>query len=310
MRCLPTLLLAGCVLLGAARADDLSAAFDDCLARLGSAPGQGVEQVRRLCPDLEWAIQQLPLAQQLPERWQARLDRSAILDLRALQSRYGSPPPSSAPSVATLQRVVHGLQTAPDQVSLWQSFKDWLRDLLLPQSQPGPPWLAGWLPHLSVPSWLARSITYLLLGAVIVIAGWILRRELLAAALGGGRSRRGARFGHDVAAEVPGAALDLSSIDAAPLQQQPALLLRLLVQTLAHSGRLTDERSLTHRELGLRGVFDHAEQRSTFVRLAQLAERLLYGPAAAEPAAAPIEPSVNDARRLYGQLTALRGGRP
>ncbi|HEY3731093.1 MAG TPA: hypothetical protein VGL28_07500 [Steroidobacteraceae bacterium] len=318
MRPLPTLLLAGCALISAAHADEAAvarsperarASLDACLLHLGGAGTQSVEQVRKLCPDLESSLQQSDLAMQLPQDWQQRLDHTAVSDLRWLAWRYQPPAPASAPATATLYAVAHALHMHSDRVSFWQGFKNWLRDLLFPASQPGAPWLAGWLSKMSVPSWAARSITYLLLGAALVVAVWIVRREVLAAGVRSGVGRRAARSGPGSASASAGAPLDLASIDAAPLRQQPSMLLQLLVATLARSGRLPDERSLTHRELGVRGVFDDSDQRSRFVRLAQLAEALLYGPGQSTVgAAAPaIELSVSDARLLYSQLSAARG---
>jgi hypothetical protein len=310
VRALPTLLLAGCALIGAARADEAPPArtplpsLDACLLHLGADSAQSADKVRTRCPDLQLSLQQSDLALQLPENWPQRLDRSAISDLNWLEWRYQPPPLGSAPSSASLYVIAQALHTQADHVSWWQDFKDWLRDLLLPTTQPSTPWLARWLSKLSVPAWAASSITYLLLGAVVVMAAWIVRREVLAAGLRAASARRAARSGPGAPAGVAGAGLDLAMIDAAPLYQQPSLLLQLLVQTLTRRGRLPDERSLTHRELGVHGVFDDAEQRARFVRLTQLAERLLYGPesAAAGESARSIDVSVSDARRLYTQL--------
>ncbi|MFI4867644.1 MAG: hypothetical protein ACHQDB_11190, partial [Steroidobacterales bacterium] len=85
-------------------------------------------------------------------------------------------------------------------------------------------------------------------------------------------------------------------------------LLRLLVQALLQSGRLRGERSLTHRELGVRGAFDDPEQQLRFVRISLLAERLLYGAGVAISATAQpqIDQALTDGRQLYAQLLAGR----
>jgi hypothetical protein len=66
-------------------------------------------------------------------------------------------------------------------------------------------------------------------------------------------------------------------IEAAARGDRPSLVFRMLVATLVKTGRLQTERSLTHRELTLRAKFDDSQQRECFNRVAELAERIVYG---------------------------------
>ena len=290
--------------------------LDDCLARLapevppGTKAPSGIGELRLVCPDLEHAIGDSDLSDQLPENWQERLDRSAIADLSWQLHRYQSRSASAAPRVSTLYQVAHTLNQPQTRHGWWQDFKDWLRQALFTRTSPAPSFLNRWWSRLSPPQLLMRSILYGLLGAIIVMALWIVRRELQAARAGAGAATRAMQQRSSQLPPAAGAnAPALADIDRAPLREQPAVLLRLLVQALLQSGRLRGERSLTHRELGVRGAFDDPEQQLRFVRISLLAERLLYGAslAAISAAAQPqIDQALTDGRQLYAQLLAGR----
>ena len=92
-----------------------------------------------------------------------------------------------------------------------------------------------------------------------------------------GRRKRG-RTQVSAATGASGAALGRSlDLDAAARSERPSILLQMLVATLVKAGRLQAERSLTHRELTARAKFDDSSQRESFRRVAQLAERIVYG---------------------------------
>jgi hypothetical protein len=175
----------------------------------------------------------------------------------------------------------------------WQEFKDWLRQWLSSPESADPSWLNRWLSRISLPRLLMQSLLYVLMGVILVTTLWIVWRELKV-------SRRGARAGSGAASRLPPLpqrtpALSLDEIERAPLAEQPALLLRLLVQALLQSGRLSNDRALTHRELGARSGFDDSEQHDRFVRISLLAERLLYGPAGAAASATAAAASATTA---------------
>jgi hypothetical protein len=289
--------------------------LDDCLARLtpeaAHAPKapSGIGELRLICPDLEHAIVDSDLRDQLPENWQQRLNRSAIADLSWQLHRYQARSLSAVPRVPTLYQVAHALNQPQPRHTSWQDFKDWLRQLLLTRAGADPSLLNRWWSRLSVPPVLMRSILYGLLGAIIVMALWIVRRELQAARAGAGAAKRALQRSSQLPSGLGATAPGVAEIDRAALRERPALLLRLLVQVLSQSGRLRSERSLTHRELGVRSAFDNPEQQLRFVRISLLAERLLYGAsvAALSAAAQPqIDQALTDGRQLYAQLLAGR----
>ena len=89
-------------------------------------------------------------------------------------------------------------------------------------------------------------------------------------------------------------------LDAAARSERPSILLQMLVATLVKAGRLQAERSLTHRELTARAKFDDSSQRESFRRVAQLAERIVYG---GDEAPAELDEVVQAGRALHSQLT-------
>lgn len=312
---LPQGVLAACALFAGPLWADTAASLqtlDHCLDTLtlnaANAPAakapKGIDGLRPLCPELEHAILDLPLHEELPEHWQDSLDRSGVADLAALLHRYGSPPLSAVPRVPTLYPIAQSLNPPQQRHSWWQGVKDWLRQLLAAPATSGPSWFTRWFSPASLPQLLLRSILYAMLGAILIMAWWIIWRELQAAGLTAAAARR-ARQPSVPAPILPARLLKLDDVEAAPLREQPAWLLRLLVQALLQSGRLNNERSLTHRELGPRSAFDDAQQQVSFESLSLLAERLLYGPNVPASSAAgqpQIEHALTAGRRLYAQL--------
>jgi len=246
----------------------------------GATPGApvlaGIDELRLACPDVEQAIIDSGMSNQLPEHWQRWLDRSNIDDISQLLRRYQSPLPSTAPGVGTLYQVAHKLNPSEPPHGWWQDFKAWLRKWLSPPGSTESSWLSRWLSNVSLPQLLMQSLLYLLMGVIVLGTLWIVWRELRLARVGT-RARTGAvNRSSSLPADVP--TLSLDALDRAPPREQLALLLQLLVQALLQSGRLSNDRPLTHRELAARSDVDDAGQRERFERISLLAERLLYGP--------------------------------
>jgi hypothetical protein len=84
-------------------------------------------------------------------------------------------------------------------------------------------------------------------------------------------------------------------------------LLHAIVSRLMQTGRLRTERSLTHRELVARGVFDDASQRAVFAAVAGAAESILYGPRGEAPER--LNSLLDDGRALLAQLSRPSGAR-
>jgi hypothetical protein len=300
----------------------------------GSAPGPpraqrrtpGVVDLTARCPQLSQALSDLGFTRQL-STWNGRLDRGAVADLLRAARRYEAGMPSGAPALALLPIALARLQVpAPPPRSWWQRLKEQLREWFEQPGGSGSDWLQQWLSRLSIPLLVQRLILYGTTAAVLIMAAWLIARELRTARLTPRRPTRRVGGAARVAQERP-RPLTLADIDGAPPAERSIVLLRLLVQALLQSGRLSAERALTYRELSARGVFDDAAQRERFARLARIAERDRYGtrpevlagsaaaPAAAAPVAAAPGPaaalavtgeSLGEGRALYQQLLEPR----
>jgi len=108
-----------------------------------------------------------------------------------------------------------------------------------------------------------------------------------------------------LATAAPGAAWSLEQLHAVPAQEQVRLLLRMLIDALVTTGRLPDDRSLTHRELASRARLDDASQRGSWMRLASVAERQLFAPKLAPDA--ELGPILDEGEALYSRICAAGG---
>lgn len=303
------LLAAGVALappLGAQNADEAAALqrLRDCVVAAPTQLKPGLEALRTYCPRLSEDLAQLKLTPQLDDGWTLHITPTALGDLVALQDRYQSAPNVAVPDLNSLQqieRTLHGQQRPPQ--TWWQRFKEWFFSWLRLSNAPKRSWLDQLLAHLSLPllaqTLLFYGVTALLVGAAI----WLVWRELKLANAGR-RGRVGASAAKTIVA-TPAPSLSLADLESAAVWEQPALLLRLLVEALMQSGRLRSERALTHRELAHRAVFDDDAQHTRFADIALQAEWQLYGPKAAMERAeqrSRIERLMAEGKQLYARL--------
>ena len=218
---------------------DPAQVLEDCAASASAHTPENKQNVLQQCPDLERAVTDLGLAEQLGPDWQHRLNPTALAQLAQQVRRYQSQPLSSAPHVESLRQVMRMLQPA-EHPSRWPQVKQWLASRLREPQQD-----MGWmqqpaLAHPTLPPRLALALGYVAVAAVLALAVWIVWRELRALGVADDartrrdRGRQGARVtrrGTKLEPELP----DLESI---PDWQRPAALLAALVQALRRSGRL------------------------------------------------------------------------
>ena len=267
----------------------------------------GVKALEAVCPGLQDALASTGFDKILIEGWQEKINAHALAELGGLAERY-SRPQWRAPDTASLSKALESLQEqAPKSSSWWQSFKSWLRNWLSRSDSA----LASWLNRL-LDRWSAQSdvsvtllkvITYCLAALVVIAAVVIVVREIRAVRLGR-RARRvlQANSSNVIAPEtdleagfVPGSGTDAL-----------AVLLRALVKRLLELGRLRADRSLTHRELVVRSVFESAEQRAAFADVAYGAESNFYGPRDRAPN--PSEAVKRRGEALLAHLAQLKSG--
>jgi hypothetical protein len=274
----------------------------DCAGQVG-ASALGLEDMERRCPELSAALTELGYTQTLGDAWAGKLTSAGLNTLADLAERYQADDRGSPPDARGVRAIVDGLARQRDQnVSWWDLFLQWLRALLGNDPDHSLSWLDRWLEKLGS---AGGVMTYLMDGlffCVLLVAVVFIVRELRAT---GVLSRRRSA----AAPGLPGAAGCVEprgepQLDGAPLRDQPALLLRLLVNCLSRTGRVQANRHLTHRELVARVALDEVERRR-FAGVAGLAEALLYG-RQVEPmdaaAAHEVERIIDEGRRLLSQL--------
>jgi hypothetical protein len=266
----------------------------------------GVKALEAVCPGLEDALVSTGFDKILIEGWQQKINSHALVQLRELAEQY-SRPQWHAPDTASLARALESLQPQATKVSSWwQSFKTWLKNWLSRSDSA----LANWLNRL-LDRWSAQTdvsvtflkmVTYCLTALVVIAAVVIVVREIRAVRLG----RRARRIDQAKASEANAAQTELESgLVPGSASDALAVLLRALVKRLLQLGRLRSDRSLTHRELVMRSVFESEEQRAAFAAVAYGAESNFYGPRNRAPD--PSDAVKQRGEALLSQLAQLKG---
>lgn len=253
-----------------------TAIVEECAAGV-PAEISGIKGLDAACPGLEHAIQALGLDRLLYDGWSEQLDRHSLQDVSRLVELYGGRKPDAGPDRAALPGILKSMagEQAPAPKSWWDAFKAWLKSWLQGHDPDSLSWLDRWLDRMRQTATLVNAILYSLIGLVVVVASWVVFNELRAAGLV--TRRRAPRVsGRSESVATTSSAVNPGSEPVA-LTERIAALLRLLVRRLMQTGRLTSERSLTHRELAVRGAFDSDAQRAVFAAVASSAESILYG---------------------------------
>lgn len=257
----------------------------EACARSASPVLTGIDKLASACPDLESAITSTGLDRLLAPGWRERLSTAHLHDLVRIADRYAAENARVAPGTESLGAVLRGLKTvAPAEKSWWESLKEWLRDWLARSDSAFAKWLRDMAGRVNVSQGALTIVAYFLaaiIGVVALILGirefqtWMERRKI-----GAGDVQPHGRPGK-LAASL--AEPDQPNSDEARLSR----VLRALVLRLLETGRLSAERSLTHRELVSRSRFDDDGQRGDFAGVTAVAEALVYGPRGAVQSAIP-----------------------
>lgn len=265
----------------------------------------GISALDEACPGVRAALDQLRLTALLPPGWRKALTSGELADLAALAQRYGGSAAAGAPRAATLRSIAAGLVPPPPP----PTWSDRIRALI--QHWTGPllrgveRWLRSLGPALRHPRG-PRAIFYGLIALLLLTVTGVLAFELRGSGLVRAlrRAERLPRRQRSAAAPAETDAAQFGEPDWVKLREQPAGLLRLLVDTLTRAHRLERDRHLTCRELETQARFDSEGERAGFARVARLAERELYGP----PGASVLSEDVlHDAQVLHSRLSAAAG---
>lgn len=260
----------------------------------------GIDDIEAACPGVTDALEALGLTELLFEPQLATLSRDGLNALVALADRYEQPPERTSASVDSLAPVLESLRKPPTpelQKSWYQRFREWLRQTFDQPEAQTDPWLIRWLEEHEMPEIVQKVLVYGVMLLVVVLAVLIIINEARAAA-SGRRPRRVA-----TASDAGAAALlagDDQNIDVPG--ERPSALLKVLIATLVKTGRVQGAQGLTHRELTRRARFDDTRQRESFQKIAQVAEREVFGGKAL--ANDELDEVLRDGRSLEAQLNS------
>jgi hypothetical protein len=223
-RALPVALLFCFAPLYAADPDPLAearAAIESCTQRLDPVQDIGYDRIAARCPDLARVLERSELEDWLPQGWkEARNNLSAgsLTELAAVAERELATRTSArTPRVERLNQVLAGLGSQREEgVGVWAKFKRWLRNLVeQPDSRTREGWFDRMVSRVGISDAIAEVITYIALGAMVVLALIVVLNELKAAGLLGRRHRPeagAAKPGADATHRVP----SFVEIEAAP----------------------------------------------------------------------------------------------
>ena len=277
--------------------------LDDCIESVADDV-IGMVALEEQCPGLEQSLVDLGLDPFIPEWQWDTIGVYGLITVRTVADRYREPPSERTLQADSLQSILDELKQparAEQPLTWFERFKRWLRELMGQQDSGSESWLNRWFEEHNLSETAQDILFYGALTVVLVLAAAVIVNEVRVARKG---RRKKDRVGAAGSAAISGDALAAGSLDleAAARSERPSILLQMLVATLVKSGRLQAERSLTHRELIGRAKFDDSSQRESFGRVAQLAERIVYG---GDDAPAELDEVVQAGRALHSQLSGV-----
>ena len=298
--------------LQAAEPDSLAAArkaIDNCTPRLDTQLDVGYDRIAVRCPDLASALERSGVEQWLPQGWKEirnNLSAGSLTELRSLIDReLAAHPTERKPRVEKLNEVLTGLGD-PRRVSngTWLRFKRWVRELLERRDREDhEDWFDRMVRRAGLSDAIGEVVTYVALGAMVVLALIVVLNELKAAGLLGRRARAATDENDpDLATARP--TPTVGEIERAPLIERPRLLLELIASKLTAIRRLPPANAMTVRELSHAVNLEATQDRERLASLASTAERARY----AEDSVAPdaLESAYLRGRELLDSVEKLR----
>jgi hypothetical protein len=299
------LALAGPVL----AADDAALrVVEACRARLDARTDVGIERIQKRCPDLLPSLASAPWRDLVPRTLRERREELSAESLRALVELVrgaDAQPAGRAPDVAQLAPVLAELGAhGQEGVTRWERFKRWLKELRSGRKDDEEGLLARWSRELSTSEGVARIISYVGYALLAALALYVIAAELRAAGLFDARRRATARNGPEARWRRR---LMLADVTAAPLAEQPGMLLRLLGEALTRAHRLPAADGLTAEAIARRAQLDAETDRAGLAHVARTSDEIRYG--GRVPPEEDLRATVEQAKSLLARFARLRGAR-
>ena len=300
--------------LQAAEPDSLAAvrkAIDVCTPRLDAQVDVGYERVAALCPDLARTLERSGVEQWLPQGWKEtrnNLSVGSLNELRAVVEReLATPAPTHTPRVERLNEVLVSLGEQHRQGSgTWMRFRKWLRDLIDRRDRAAnEDWFDHMVSRVGISDAIVEIVTYVALGAMVVLALIVVLNELKAAGLLGRRARAVADEKADARSLLSARAVPtFGEIERAPMIERPRMLLELIASKLTAVRRLPPAGAMTVRELARSVQLDGAQDRERLSLLALTAERARYSESGVPEDA--LRSAYEQGRELLSSVESLR----
>lgn len=234
---------------------------------LGSAPlqAQGPTAI-----SLDWS--EVKAGCEAPELSELDVQQCSA-QLARWRSEYEVPLQQPDMLMPTLDRVLAELpaEVAPD-LSLWDRLWQWLREWFGGGATEVPAWLKDW----QLPATFAEWLLGLSVGACVLLALGIVGNELLqvyrSRAMAHEPGAHGVGNGVSFAANLP----TLAQVSSYPLQEQPGLLLHIVLHELQRRALVPRQVGRTHQDL-LQQASTLGDLGKPLADIAQAAERSTYG---------------------------------
>ncbi len=259
---------------------DLSSTLESCVLGMNDDSYQ-FNAISDACPEALDLIEDYQLGESLGSDWRKSLTYWQAEHLEYFESYYQTR--SSDVRVinpSSLDEIVEQLENpeyVPERASLWERFKNWLRETFRDEEEATPAWLDEWLSDFRVPQSVLEASFWVIAASIVIAALVVVAMEIRAARTGVRPSRYVLAAAGATGSRNTYRMYTLRDLESAGTQDKPAILLRLIAQRMEKLGVLVQSRSSTHRELvaGSTQLGDAARRAVTAVSAS--AERIRYG---------------------------------
>jgi hypothetical protein len=288
-------------------AADPRGVIDACIARLDQGIDVGFERIAARCPELAQQLQSSAWGSWLPAGWQDahnNLSARGLGQLKRLVVRERAL--HAGARTLDVQKLTPILANPPWRAEeaaaapgWWARFKRWLQGLRAAREPDnGDAWLARLIGRISLSQAGIKIVSYIFLGLIVVLAGYIVVNEVLAAGLH--RRRGGTRAGRVAREDAHTEVLSWQDVERAAVCEQARVLLLLLAARLSAAQRLPAYRALTVRELAQGARLEDAADRERLGEVALAAEAHRYS--AQSTSSASLARVLERGRELFERL--------